>query len=157
MIKIKNILPLIFTALSLNACSELDSEVEFSEPIKGRLINLSNNVGESFQILRENDTIKYNLYFDKSTDNNYLVKSDIDTVFIGTVTRRNELFLLNRQLKNGKFAIHALKFTDSTVTGLETEWLQSNIINSKLIKKEIIMDNFIFLFKYSIPFNLITL
>ena len=61
-----------------------------------------------------------------------MIKSDTDTVFVGTVTKRNELFLLNRLLKNGKFAIHALKFTDSTVTGLETEWLQSNIIKNKL-------------------------
>ena len=61
-----------------------------------------------------------------------MIKSDTDTVFIGTVTKRNELFLLNRPLKNGKFAIHALEFTDSTVTGLETEWLQSNIIKTEL-------------------------
>ncbi len=132
MTKIKKILIFTFVALILFGCGELEPNVDFSEPVKGRLINLSNKVGDTFQIVRENDTIKYSLYFDKSTDFNYLVKSDTDTVFIGTVTKRNELFLLNRPLKNGKFAIHALKFTDSTVTGLETEWLQSSIIKNKL-------------------------
>ncbi|WP_165366205.1 T9SS type A sorting domain-containing protein [Brumimicrobium glaciale] len=132
MIKIKNILSSIFVASILFGCGEFEPNVDFAEPIKGRTINLSNKVGESFQIVRGNDTIKYSLYFDKSTDYNYLVKSDTDTVFIGTVTKRNELFLLNRPLKNEKFAIHALLFTDSTVTGLETEWLQSSIIKSRL-------------------------
>jgi len=132
MIKIKNILTSIFVASILFGCGEFEPNVDFSEPIKGRTINLSNKVGETFQIVRENDTIKYSLYFDKSTNYNYLVKADTDTVFIGTVTKRNELFLLNRPLKNGKFAIHALKFTDSTVTGLETEWLQSSIIKNEL-------------------------
>lgn len=127
------ILTLTFFALIIYGCGrEFEPNVAFEEPIKGRTINLSNKVGDSFQIIREDDTISYSLYFDKSTDFNYLVKSDTDTVFIGTVTKRNELFLLNRPLKNGKFAIHALKFTDSTVTGLETEWLQSSIINNEL-------------------------
>lgn len=128
----RNILTLTFIAAILFGCEELEPNVDFAEPIKGRTINLSNKVGESFQIARDNGTINYSLYFDKSTDYNYLVKSDTDTVFIGTVTKRNELFLLNRPLKNGKFAIHALKFTDSTVIGLETEWLQSNLINDRL-------------------------
>ena len=132
MIRIKNILILTFVATILFGCGELEPNVDFAEPIKGRTINLSNRVGESFQIIRENDTINYSIYFDKSTDYNYLVKADTDTVFIGTVTKRNELFLLNRPLNNGKFAIHALKFTDSTVIGLETEWLQSSIIKNEL-------------------------
>jgi len=132
MIKITNILISIFVASILVSCGEFEANVNFAEPIKGRTINLSNKVGESFQIIRENDTIKYSLYFEESTNYNCLVKSDTDTVFIGTVTKRNELFLLNRPLKNGKFVIHALKFTDSTVTGLETEWLQSNIIKNNL-------------------------
>jgi hypothetical protein len=132
MIKFQNILPSIFASSILLSCGEFEPNVDFVEPIRGRTINLSNKVGETFQIVRENDTIKYSLYFDKSTDCNYLVKSDADTVFVGTVTKRNELFLLNRPLTNGKFAIHALKFTDTTVTGLESEWLQANIIKNEL-------------------------
>jgi hypothetical protein len=128
----KNILTFILVTTILIGCGEFEPNVDFKEPIKGRTINLSNKVGDSFQIVRKDDTISYSIYFDKQTDFNYLVKSDTDTVFAGTVTKRNELFLLNRPLKNGKFAIHALKFTDSTVTGLETEWLQSNIIKNEL-------------------------
>ncbi len=132
MIRIKTILTFTFFTAVLIGCGELEPDVNFAEPIKGRIINLSNKVGDSFQVVRENDTISYSLYFDKLTDFNYLVKSDTDTVFVGTVTKKNELFLLNRPLENGKFAIHALKFTDSSVTGLETEWLQSNIIKNEL-------------------------
>jgi hypothetical protein len=132
MIKIKNILTIALVTLLLFGCGEYEPNVAFEEPIKGQTINLSNRVGDSFQIIRDNDTIRYSLYFDKSTNFNYLVKPNNDTVFIGTVTKRKELFLLSRLLKSGKFAIHALKFTDSTVTGLETEWLQSIIINKEL-------------------------
>ncbi len=119
-------------SILLLGCEEFETEVAFEAPIKGRTINLSNKVGESFQIIRENDTVKYTLYFDKASDYNYLVKSDTDTVFAGTVTKRKELYLLNRSIENEAFAIHALKFTDSSVTGLETEWLQSSIINNRL-------------------------
>ena len=134
MIIIKNILTLTFVTLMLFGCEDvyLNPSVDFAEPIKGRMVNLSNKVGDSFQIVRENDTIVYFLYFDKLTDFNYLVKSDTDTVFVGTVTKRNELFLLNRLRKNGNYAIHALKFTDTTVIGLETEWFQSTIIKHEL-------------------------
>ena len=102
MIKSKHILALTFVTVILFGCGELAPDVAFDEPIKGRTIDLSNNVGDSFQIIRENDTVSYSLYFNKSTDFNYLVKSETDTVFIGTVTKRNELFLLNRQLKKRK-------------------------------------------------------
>jgi len=132
MTKPLNILTTLFTILILYSCGNFEPEVEFSEPINGRMINLSNNVGDSFQIIRDVDTIEYTLSFDKVTKYNYLIKYVTDTVFVGTVTKRNELFLLNRPLNNGKFSIHVLKFTDSTIIGLETEWLQSAIINNEL-------------------------
>lgn len=130
--------------ITIVSCSEMDKpRLVFDEPVKGRTINLSSKIGESFEVLRNNDTISYSLSFDKVTKYNYLVRSDTDTVFIGTVTKRNELFLLNRPLQNGKFAIHALKFTDSTITGLETESYQSYILNQEIINnnsKELITD-----------------
>jgi hypothetical protein len=134
MIKFKSILTLAISALILFGCEDvnLKPNVDFDEPIKGRTINLSNKFGDVFQILRGNDTINYSIIFDKTNNLNYLIKSDTDTIFTGTVTKRNELYLLNRSLGNGKFAIHALKITDSTITGLETEWLQSTIINNQL-------------------------
>ena len=91
MIKNKKNLTLTLISAVLIGCGELEPNVNFVEPIKGRIINLSNKVGDSFQIVRENDTISYSVYFDKLTDFNYLVKSDTDTVFVGTVTKRNEL------------------------------------------------------------------
>ena len=134
MIKFKAILILTILALILFGCenANLKPNVDFDEPIKGRTVNLSNKFGDIFQVLRGNDTINYSIIFDKTSDFNYLIKSDTDTIFAGTVTKRNELYLLNRPLENGKYAIHALKITDSTITGLETECLQSTIINNQL-------------------------
>ena len=129
---IKVISILTFLTLLMFGCVEFEPSIDFEETITGRTIDLSNKVGDSFQILRENDTITYTLTFDKEADLNYIVKSDFDTIFIGTVTKINELYLLNRPLINGKFAIHALQFTEYTVTGLETEWLQSSIIKNEI-------------------------
>jgi hypothetical protein len=123
-----------FTLLTLLMCSCAGSGpgVDFGERIPGRTVNLSNKVGDSLQILRYGDTVSYTLRYDKQTDLNYMIRSGLDTIFVGTITKRNELYLLNRLLKNGNFRIHALKFTDSTVTGLETEWRQSYIIKHEL-------------------------
>ena len=52
MMKIKNILTFIFTIAVLIGCEELGPNVDFAEPIKGRTINLSNKVGDYFQIVR---------------------------------------------------------------------------------------------------------
>lgn len=109
-----------------------DDDVVFEEPVKGRLIDLSKKINTPFKIIRDGDTITYTVFYDDLSKLNYLIKSEKDTVFVGTVTKRNELFLLNRKLDNGKFYIHAIKFTDSTVIGLETEWLQNNIIKTEL-------------------------
>ena len=122
---------MVFISCFLIGCDELKTDVQFSETIKGRKINLSKKIGNNFQIIRESDTLKYSVSFDKSKSINYIIKSDFDTIFEGTITKRNELFLLNRVLKNGNFSIHALKFTDSTITGLETEWIQSKMLKSE--------------------------
>lgn len=130
--KTANILLLTISSFLFVTCGEYAPQVDFDKTIKGRQVNLSNRLGESFQILRANDTITYRLSFDKTTQTNYLIKADIDTIFEGTVTKRNELYLLNNSLSNGNYSIHALAFTDSTITGLETEWLQSYILKNEL-------------------------
>lgn len=122
----------LFSLILLTQCEESPPNVTFDAPVKGKLINLSRKIGDSFQVIRDTDTITYHLFYDKNTKSNYLVKSISDTVFVGTITKRNELYLLNHHLKNGDFVIHALKFTDTTVTGLETEWVQSVIIANKI-------------------------
>ena len=63
MTKNKNILILLFINFILLGCGEIEPNVDFTEPIKGRMINLSNKVGDSFQVVRENDTISYSLIF----------------------------------------------------------------------------------------------
>ena len=44
------------------------------------------------------------------------------------------MYLLNRLLTNGRYRISALKFTDSTVVGLETEYLQAFLIDKEIAK-----------------------
>jgi hypothetical protein len=135
MYKTKNKIVTAFIAILVSAVffgCEDKSSVVFENPLKGRLINLTDKIDVPFKVIREGDTITYNVFYDDLSKLNYLVKSESDTVFVGTVTKRNELFLLNRKLDNGKFLIHAIKFNDSTVIGLETEWIQNNIIKTEL-------------------------
>lgn len=123
---------LFFALFILISCEESVPEITFSNKIQGKEINLSNKIEHQFYVKRNSDTISYSLAFDDSKLLNYLIKSDTDTVFTGTITKRNELFLLNRTLENGNIAIHALKFTDSTVTGLETEYYQAILMQNEL-------------------------
>ena len=130
-ISIKIIAPLILLII-LVGCNEYEPEIVFEKPIKGKLVNLSSRLGNSFKVIRENDTIEYKISFDDISNINYITTSDSDTIFVGTVTKRNELFLLNRKLPNEKVIIHAIKITDSTITGLETEWIQNQIIKNQI-------------------------
>lgn len=129
--KTTSLLQLLFL-IALTSCEEYIPEVTFESEIEGRETNLSNQVLNPFYIQRGEDTLKYILTFDDSERINYLIRSDTDTVFMGSITKRNELFLLNRELENGNFAIHALKFTDSSVTGLETEYDQGILMQAEL-------------------------
>ena len=123
---------LFFSLFILISCEESVPEITFSNKIQGKEINISNKIEHQFYVKRNSDTISYSLAFDNSKLLNYLIKSDTDTVFTGTITKRNELFLLNRTLENGNIAIHALEFTDSTVTGLETEYYQAILMQDEL-------------------------
>ncbi len=128
---IKIIAPLILLII-LIGCNEYEPDIVFEKPIKGKLINLSSRLGNSFKVIRESDTIKYKISFDDISNINYITTSDSDTVFVGTITKRNELYLLNRKLSENKVVIHAIKVTDSTITGLETEWIQNQIIKNQI-------------------------
>ena len=120
----------------LFGCEKWEKKVEFKETTKGRKINLSQKLGNTFSIVRHNDTIEYKLTYDKVTGQNYLMDDKLDTLFYGTITKRNELFLLNRKLSNKNYSIHALRFTDSSVTGLGTENLQLALIKKELKKEQ---------------------
>jgi hypothetical protein len=120
---------LILTVLLFSCDGE--PTVNFEEPVNGKFLDLSKEIGDSVFVTENMDTLKYRKYsFIYDGKNNLIIKDNLDTVFEGTATKRKELILLNRELKNGKYAIHALKLTDSTITGLETEWIQSILIDS---------------------------
>lgn len=132
MIRNINIITPLFLLIILAGCNEYESEVVFEKPITGKLINLSSQLGDSFKVIRDSDTITYHIYFEDLSNLNYITSSDSDTIFAGTITKRNELFLLNRKLPNEKIVIHAIKINDSTITGLETEWFQNQIIKNQI-------------------------
>ena len=116
--------------LLLYGCSG-EPKVNFDEPVKGKFLDLTKAIGDSIFVTENIDSLKYAKYsFIYDGNTNLIIKDNIDTVFIGTATKRKELILLNRELENGKYAIHAIKLTDSTIKGLETEWIQSVLIDS---------------------------
>lgn len=122
-------LAILFVAYSVISCGEYEPEVQFTEPIKGTEINLADRLGESFSVLRDGDTIAYGISYDPATSENVITTMG-DTIFMGLAIKRRELVLLTRELKKGNFSIHALFITDSTITGLETEWYQDGILDS---------------------------
>lgn len=113
----------------------METSVEFEEEISNKKLNLAKKLGNRFNVLRNQDTITYHLTFNKETKNNLITREGIDTVFLGSVNKRKDLYLLNEKKRNGNYSIHAIKVTDSTITGLETQWAQSHIIN-QLLKNE---------------------
>lgn len=119
---------LIFTLQSCDLTT--DPVLQFDKPIAKNVFDLRKKLGDSLMILRGTDTINYVIYYHKDPEYNIIVKNNIDTIFTGRATKRKELILLTRQLTNYQYAIHALKLTDTTIIGLETEFLQSQIMDS---------------------------
>lgn len=130
--KIKTRILILLIVGLIIGCDYTEPRSVFTVTIKKRTINLSNHIGESFSILRNQDTIEYRIFFDKKTDNNYILKYGIDTIFGGTVSKHGGMFLLYRKLENSNYRISALKFTDSTVIGLEQELTQSYLIDAEI-------------------------
>jgi len=127
----KYFLILIVSLLLIISCAEWGPAVAFTEESKGKKINLSNFLGDSLSIKRGNDTINYFISYRKRDKLNTIINLfDGDTIFEGTVSKRKELFLLNRKIDSSTYIIHAIVFDDKTITGLETEWVQSLILDS---------------------------
>lgn len=131
---IYNLAILISATSLIVSCEDPYPEITFSQPIKGKQVNLAHHLGNQFEIERDSVRVKYNIAFDQTNKTNWIIKEESDTIFKGTVTKRNRLFLLNRQLDDGKYSISALTFNYEYITGLETEWLQSTIIKNMLAK-----------------------
>lgn len=122
---IKNALLSLFVLIICFRCGEMNAPIEFQAPVKGRTINLSKKIGKSITIRNGNDTALINFSF--LSDTNYITDIEGDTLFKGTATKRNDLYLLNRYITPNRVLIHAIKLEDSLITGLGTEWLQTNM------------------------------
>lgn len=104
---------------------EIEPAIVFEQPIKGRKISLRKKIGHSIKIKSKTDTATLNFLF--QADTNYITDNKGDTVFKGTVTKRNELFLLNRFKPDGTVLIHAISYDPPLITGLGSEWYQSHL------------------------------
>ena len=119
---------LIVTLFFVFGCDEAKQvsfhEYEFTTLLKKRSINLSNHLGNIVSIERNGDTLTYQISFNKSSKINYIINQFDDTLFAGTVSKTNKIFLLNSRLKNGNYSISPISFTDSTITGLDQDYKQ---------------------------------
>jgi len=113
-------------------CPEMKPEIIFEKPVPGLKVNLAKKLGDSFQVVDKSDTIKYRIEYQKEYKINYLIAEKNDTMFVGTVTKRNEMFLLNHKYEDGTYRIHAIKFDGATITGLGQSWYQSSVIKSEI-------------------------
>ena len=100
-------------------------EFEFTSLLKKRNVNLTNRLGESIMIQRKSDTLKYAITFDRQSKFNYITNQSGDTIFSGTVSKINRIYILNSHLKNGNFRISPIRFTDSTITGFDQRYYQN--------------------------------
>ncbi|HIA13212.1 MAG TPA: T9SS type A sorting domain-containing protein [Flavobacteriales bacterium] len=133
MVRPINILLSLFVLSWLASCDvEQEPRTEFTTPFKRHKIDLSYRLGDAFSVLRGKDTVLYNIHYNRKTRVNYILKGDKDTIFNGIVVKHRGMYLLNRPLPNGRYRISALKFTDSTVVGLGTEYLQTLIIDNEV-------------------------
>lgn len=129
---IQFILSLFVFSLIVSCDVPVESRTEFTTPFKRHKIDLSYRLGNSFSVLRGEDTVVYDIHYNRKTRINHIVRDDNDTIFRGIVVKHRGMYLLNRPLANGRYIISALKFTDSTVVGLETEYLQTLIIDGEV-------------------------
>lgn len=124
----------LFIFSLLTGCEMEQPRSEFTTAFKRYKIDLSYRLGDSFSVLRGKDTVIYNIHYNRKNRTTYILRSDKDTIFEGTVSKHRGMYLLNRLLPNGRYRISALKFTDSTVVGLETEYLQAFLIDKEIAK-----------------------
>ncbi|PCH98275.1 MAG: hypothetical protein COB85_01815 [Bacteroidetes bacterium] len=133
MLKPIHIILLLFFISALVSCGiEEEPRSEFTTPFKRHKIDLSYRLGDTFSVLRGSDTVRFYLDYSRKTRMNYIIRNEDDTIFQGVVTKHRGMYLLNRPLANGRYRISAVKFTDSTVVGLETEYVQGFLIDREV-------------------------
>lgn len=136
------ILGIIFLVTSsFSSCGDIESisiqvapPIEFTSLLKKRTVNLSNKIGESLSIKQNRDTITYFFKYNKKQKNNTILDQYNDTIHFGTVTKYQNIYLLNEVLDNGNFKLSAFELTDSTIIGLgdnySFDWALWNEINT---------------------------
>jgi hypothetical protein len=132
---------IILVTSSFSSCGDIDSinikvapPIEFTSLLKKRTVNLSNKIGESLSVKQNRDTVTYSFKYDKKQKTNTILNHYNDTIHFGTVTKHQNIYLLNEVLDNGNFKLSAFKLTDSTIIGLgdnySFDWALWNEINT---------------------------
>jgi|TARA_B110000259_G_scaffold47396_1_gene55245 hypothetical protein len=132
---------ILLVTTSFSSCGDIDSinikvapPIEFTSLLKKRTVNLSNKIGESLSVKQNRDTVTYFFKYDKKQKTNTILDHYNDTIHFGTVTKYQNIYLLNEVLDNGNFKLSAFKLTDSTIIGLGDnyifDWALWNEINT---------------------------
>ena len=93
---------IILVTSSFSSCGDIDSinikvapPIEFTSLLKKRTVNLSNKIGESLSVKQNRDTVTYSFKYDKKQKTNTILNHYNDTIHFGTVTKHQNIYLLN--------------------------------------------------------------
>lgn len=128
---------LLLIIIGLYSCDDRKPLVNtsFDNSFPKRAKNLTYDLGDAFALKRANDTLQFNVYYNrKSKENSIVNKGTKDTIFSGKVNRYRGLYIFNQQINDSAYWIYAVKIEDKTIRGLETEWLQMMHLSDEIEK-----------------------
>lgn len=108
--------------------------VQFGEPLNTRWLDFSQVIGDSTLIYNDEDTTVIQVFYSENNKQNVVV-GDGDTIFEGRVNKYKGLYLFNRYLNNEKVIIHAVKVEDDLITGLDSEFWQSILLEKYTLEE----------------------
>lgn len=108
-----------------------NNEYYFESPFPKREKNLWWKLGSQFSVIRDNDTITYNLTFKRDNRTNLIVNDKTkDTIFYGTVNKYRGLYYFNYQRNDSSFLISGIDIdknifnNHNTITDLRSTLFQ---------------------------------
>ena len=141
----KKTLLILLAVVTLYSCDEnggiTNIKSTFDSPFPKRVKDLTFKLGNEFSIKHNNDTIDFELSFNKTERINYIVnKKTNDTIFSGIINKYKGLYYFNKELNDSTYWIYAVEINNGIIRGLGTEWLQMSCLNEEinrlLLKKE---------------------
>lgn len=140
-IKFLNTVSLLLVMFCLLQCNESKKlpEVYFDSPFPKRTKNLFWKLGNEFAIRSGNDTVVFDVIFDRKKRENHIVnKQNGDTIFSGTVCKYKGLYYFNHAINDSVYWISAVRidrnFFDSvnTICGLNSGFEQMMMLADEL-------------------------